>query len=208
MTYLWSLEPTKIHRWFCQPSTIWFQKYFDLFIKLYSAFFVHPFCNLLFWFMIEIKSCVVNNGVLEKDSVVCEAQEWWADYRQSSKRNAITPKNIVRSRMTFPVFVAKKYSNLICEKLHIEFAQGDGPARPVLQSTSWMIRVTYETLFRMRGATKASLQVQQILHLPHKVNLMIDRSGSHMKCQLPCAEQQTSPSNFPKFYACHAKWKS
>ena len=45
---------------------------------------------------------------------------------------------------------------------------------PVLQSTSWLIRITYETSFTIRGATKGSLQLQQILHLPRKMNLMID----------------------------------
>ena len=32
-----------------------------------------------------------------------------------------------------------------------------------------------------------------------------DWSASHMKRHLQCAEQQTSPSNFPKYCACHAK---
>ena len=45
---------------------------------------------------------------------------------------------------------------------------------PVLQSTSWLIRITYETSFTMRGATKGSLQLQRILRLPRKMNLMID----------------------------------
>ena len=35
-----------------------------------------------------------------------------------------------------------------------------------------------------------------------------DWSASHMKRHLQCAEQQTSPSNFPKYCACHAKWIS
>ena len=43
---------------------------------------------------------------------------------------------------------------------------------PVLQSTSWLIRITYETSFTMRGATKGSLQLQQILRLPRKMNLI------------------------------------
>ena len=45
---------------------------------------------------------------------------------------------------------------------------------PVLQSTSWLIRITYETSFTMLGATKGSLQLQQILRLRRKMNLMID----------------------------------
>ena len=41
----------------------------------------------------------------------------------------------------------------------------------------WMpsvIRVTYETSFPMRGASKVTLQTHQLLHLPRKMNLMID----------------------------------
>ena len=39
---------------------------------------------------------------------------------------------------------------------------------------SWLIRLTYETSFTTRGATRVSLQLQQILRLPRKMNLMID----------------------------------
>ena len=39
---------------------------------------------------------------------------------------------------------------------------------------SWLIRVTYETSFRMRGASKVNLECHQILRLPRKMNLMID----------------------------------
>ena len=39
---------------------------------------------------------------------------------------------------------------------------------------SWLIRITYETSFTMRGATRVSLQLHQILRLPRKMNLMID----------------------------------
>ena len=39
---------------------------------------------------------------------------------------------------------------------------------------SWLIRIAYETSFTMRGATKGSLQLHQILRLPRKMNLMID----------------------------------
>ena len=41
----------------------------------------------------------------------------------------------------------------------------------------WMpsvIRVTYETSFTMRGATRVTLHLHQILRLPRKMNLMID----------------------------------
>ena len=39
---------------------------------------------------------------------------------------------------------------------------------------SWLIRVTHETSFTMRGASKVNLEPQQILRLPRKMNLMID----------------------------------
>ena len=39
---------------------------------------------------------------------------------------------------------------------------------------SWLIRVTYDTSFTMRGATTVTLQCHQILHLPRNINLMID----------------------------------
>ena len=39
---------------------------------------------------------------------------------------------------------------------------------------SWLIRITYETSFTMRGATGINLQPHQILRLPRKMNLMIN----------------------------------
>ena len=39
---------------------------------------------------------------------------------------------------------------------------------------SWLIRITYETSFTMRGATGITLQPHQILRLPRKRNFMID----------------------------------
>ena len=39
---------------------------------------------------------------------------------------------------------------------------------------SWLIHITYETSFTMRGATGITLQLHQILRLPRKMNLMID----------------------------------
>ena len=39
---------------------------------------------------------------------------------------------------------------------------------------SWLIRITYETSFTLRGATGIILQLHQILPLPGKMNLMID----------------------------------
>ena len=39
---------------------------------------------------------------------------------------------------------------------------------------SWLILVTHETLFTMRGATSVIVQTHQVLRLPRKINLMID----------------------------------
>ena len=39
---------------------------------------------------------------------------------------------------------------------------------------SWLIRITYETSFTMRGATSVILQPHQILRLPRKMNLMLN----------------------------------
>ena len=39
---------------------------------------------------------------------------------------------------------------------------------------SWLILFTFETSVTMRGATRVTLQLHQILHLPRKMNLMID----------------------------------
>ena len=39
---------------------------------------------------------------------------------------------------------------------------------------SWLIRVTYETSFRMRGASNVNLEAHQILRLPRKMTVMID----------------------------------
>ena len=42
------------------------------------------------------------------------------------------------------------------------------------KGVSWLIRITYETSFTMRGATGITLQPHQILRLPRKRNVMID----------------------------------
>ena len=55
---------------------------------------------------------------------------------------------------------------------------------------SWLILVTHETLFTMRGATCVIVQTHQILRLPRKMNLMVD--PWHMKRYLQCAEQHVS----------------
>ena len=71
---------------------------------------------------------------------------------------------------------------------------------------SWLIRVTYETSFRMRGASNVNLQPQQILRLPRKMNVMFD-PRLICKRHFQCAEQAMSTSNLSKYCACHEIFK-
>ena len=66
---------------------------------------------------------------------------------------------------------------------------------------SWLIRVTYETSFRMRGASKVNLEPHQILRLPRKMNLMIDPrliwnviSNAQSKQSQPPTSANTAPA--------------
>ena len=58
---------------------------------------------------------------------------------------------------------------------------------------SWLIRVTYETLFTMRGATEVTLQHHQILRLPRKMNLenFAEISPKQLKRHLQCGTGPT-----------------
>ena len=67
---------------------------------------------------------------------------------------------------------------------------------------SWLIRVTFETSFTMRGASKVTLQTQQILRLPRKMNPILD--PHHIWNVISNARSKAkSPSNFTKYCACH-----
>ena len=66
---------------------------------------------------------------------------------------------------------------------------------------SWLIRLTYETSFRMRGASKVNLEPHQILRLPRKMNLMIDPrhiwnfiSNARSKQSQPRTSPNTAPA--------------
>ena len=62
---------------------------------------------------------------------------------------------------------------------------------------SWLIRITYEKSFTMREATRVILQLHQILRLPRKMNLMIDRA--HIWKVIYNARSNTShPPTSPK----------
>ena len=70
---------------------------------------------------------------------------------------------------------------------------------------TYLIIITYETSFTLRGATGVTIQPHQILRLPHKMTRMLDRRHI-MKPHFQCAEQQVSRSNLTKYCACHEKW--
>ena len=69
---------------------------------------------------------------------------------------------------------------------------------------SWLIALTYETSFTMRGATGISLQPHQILRLPRKMNLMI--APRHIWNVTYNARSNSQHPNLTKYCACHAKW--
>ena len=84
---------------------------------------------------------------------------------------------------------------------------------------SWLIRITYETSFTMRGATRVILQLHQILRLPRKMNLMIDphhiwnviynaRSNKSHPPTSPNTAPATQNESHDWYCACHAKWIS
>ena len=66
-----------------------------------------------------------------------------------------------------------------------------------------LLRYYIETSFTLRGATRGTIQLHQIVCLPRKMNLVIDRRDIWNNF-LQCAEQQEAPSNFTKYCACHA----
>ena len=70
---------------------------------------------------------------------------------------------------------------------------------------SWVMSITYETSFTMRGATGVIHQRHQVLRLPRKMTRIIDPRDI-WKSHLQCAEQQMSSDNVTKYCACHVKW--
>ena len=73
------------------------------------------------------------------------------------------------------------YSVLLSTKRHFQCGeQGQAPCNLtkycacLAKCKSSMICVTYETSFPMRGATRGSLQLHQLLRLPHKMNVTSD----------------------------------
>ena len=68
---------------------------------------------------------------------------------------------------------------------------------------SWLIFVTYETSFTMRGATGITLQPHQILRMPRKSALQ--NLSEILRERLKRQFQWAADSNLTKFCACHAK---
>ena len=87
------------------------------------------------------------------------------------------------------------------------------------ESLAYLVLITYETSFTVRGATGVTIQPHQILRLPRKMTLLTYETSfpmrgatgvtiqpaSHMKRHLQCAEQQVSRSNLTKYCTCHAE---
>ena len=64
-----------------------------------------------------------------------------------------------------------------------------------------MIRITYESTFLMRGATRGRLQLHQVLRLPHKMNVTSDLrhisnviSNARSKQRHPATSPNTAPA--------------
>ena len=70
---------------------------------------------------------------------------------------------------------------------------------------AYLIIITNETSFTMRGATGVTIQPHQILRLTRRKKESHALSSSHIKPYLQCAEQQLSLSNLTKYCACHAE---
>ena len=70
---------------------------------------------------------------------------------------------------------------------------------------SWLMSVTHDTSFTMRGATDLILQHHQMLRLPRKMTRIIHPRDIW---NVIYAEEQASPANLTKYCACHAKWLS
>ena len=75
--------------------------------------------------------------------------------------------------MTDPCHTWNAIYNARSNKCHCPNSPNTAPATKN-ESVSWLILVTHETLFTMRGVTTVIVQTHQILRLPRKMNLMID----------------------------------
>ena len=92
--------------------------------------------------------------------------------------HSTTYYSVLQSTTPVLLCTTKYYSSTtLYRKVLLQYYSVLQSTTPVLVCTtkqhSWF-RVTYETSFRMRGASKVNLEPHQILRLPRKMNLMID----------------------------------
>ena len=108
--------------------------------------------------------------------------------RAGSDHKTVSPQPASQPRLLFALATSNFYRKIQHFALRLSF-QISRNAAPATKSDawtspntcachgkwlSWLILVTYETSFTMRGATEVFLQRHRILRLPHKVTLMID----------------------------------
>ena len=89
-------------------------------------------------------------------------------------------------------------------KRHLQCAEQQEPPSNFTngKSLSWLKPLTYETSFTMRRATRATLQLHQIVLLPRKITLMIE--APHIWNVIYNAREQVkSPSILTKYCTCH-----
>ena len=69
----------------------------------------------------------------------------------------------------------------------------------------WWIRDKYATSFKMRGATKITVNLHQILRLPREILLMLDRWQIWNGMYNAQSNKRPTTSFSNKYYPCHAK---
>ena len=141
--------------------------------------------------------------------------------RAGSENETVTPQPASQPRLLFTPTTGILYWKIqhFALRLSFQISPNAAPATKSDSSTSpntapaiakwlsWLILVTYETLFTMRGTTDGILQHHRILRLPRKMTVMTD--PCHIwNVNLQCAEQQVSLSKLTKYCACHEKWIS
>ena len=94
---------------------------------------------------------------------------------RSSQRHAALPtyyKVVLRTEKILLCTTKYYSSTTLYYKVLLQYYSVLQSTTPVL--LSWLIRVTYETLFTMRGTTEVLLQNHRLLRLQRKMTLMID----------------------------------
>ena len=92
----------------------------------------------------------------------------WTDCKHGNHEHFVLKNTTFRAPAIIPNFTEYCACH---KKWHLNFTKYSACHEKWM---SWLILFTHETSFTMRGATRVSLQLQQILRLPRKMNLMID----------------------------------